>query len=145
MSRKLLITLTASLAMAGCNNDQAQQAQSNQPTIRVRGPEQKRLHELNAFDLAIALKRAIYDAGYRCKRVTDGGFVGTYKNLEMWTATCTDDKAKRDWAVFTAPDGSAQVRDCKDIPGSGLPECAVKKRPHGSFTDLAVAPTQNAQ
>ena len=51
----------------------------------------------------------------------------------MWMARCTDGKNKRDWAVFAGPDGSAQVRDCKDIPGSGLPECAIKQRPKGSF------------
>ena len=83
----------------------------------------------------IALKRAIYDAGYMCKRVADGGFVGTYENLDMWMAHCTDGKNTRDWAVFAGPDGSAQVRDCRDIPGSGLPACVIKKRPKGSFAE----------
>jgi hypothetical protein len=144
MPRKLFIASLTGLALAGCNNDSAQ-APANQATIKVRGSEQERLHELNAFDLAIALKRAIYDAGYVCKRVTDGGFVGTYKNLDMWMARCADGKATRDWAVFTGPDGSAQVRDCKDVPESGLPECAIKKRPGGSFTEIPSGTTQNAQ
>jgi hypothetical protein len=143
MPRKLSIALLAGLALAGCNNDQSQ---SNQPTIKVRGPEQNRLHELNAFDLAIALKRAIYDAGFTCKRVTDAGFVGAWQNLDMWMAHCEYEKgAPRDWAIFTGPDGSAQVRDCKDIPGSGLPNCTIKQRPKGSFTDIPSSATQNAQ
>jgi hypothetical protein len=88
------------------------------------------------------LKRAIYDAGFTCKRVTDGGFVAAWKNLDMWMAHCSDGKTSRDWAIFTGPDGSAQVRDCKDVPGSGLPTCEIKKRPQGSFTDVETA-TQN--
>jgi hypothetical protein len=56
----------------------------------------------------------------------------------MWMAHCTYDKgAARDWAIFAGPDGSAQVRDCKDItPQSGLPACVIKERPKGSFTDF---------
>jgi hypothetical protein len=52
----------------------------------------------------------------------------------MWMAHCTDGKLQRDWAIFAGPDGSAQVRDCKDIPGTGLPDCVIKERPKGSFT-----------
>ena len=145
MPRKLALSALAGLALAGCNNDQTQQAQTNQAAIKIRGSEQERLHELGAFDLAIALKRAIYDAGFTCKRVTDGGFVGSWKNLDMWMAHCEYEKGPpRDWAIFTGPDGSAQVRDCKDVPGSGLPECAIKQRPKGSFTEVETAPTQNS-
>ena len=143
MRWKLFVTSLGLLALAACGDDGSQQ--STRTPIKVRGPEQDRLHQLNAFDLAVALKRAIYDAGYSCKRVTDGGFVGEYKNLDMWMATCGEGTAKRDWAIFTGPDGSAQVRDCRDVPGSGLPECAIKKRPQGSFTDLPTNETQDAQ
>ena len=129
------VTLVALVALAGCNKGQPQQ--SPPPTIKVQSEEQKQLHQLDAFNLAIGLKRAIYDAGYTCKRITDAGFVGTYKNLDMWTAHCVYDKGiARDWAVFAGPDGSAQVRDCKDVVGSGLPACAIKERPKGSFTAL---------
>ena len=130
------VTLIVVAALAGCNKGQPQQAQ--QPTIKIQSEEQKQLHKLDAFNLAIGLKRAIYDAGYTCKRITDAGFVGTYKNLDMWTAHCVYDKgAARDWAIFAGPDGSAQVRDCKDItPQSGLPECKIVERPKGSFTEV---------
>ena len=134
MRPMLFIAATAAFALAACN-DQSQQP-ANTTTIKVRGPEQNRLHELNALDLAIALKRAIYDAGYTCKRITDAGFVAEYQNLDMWMAHCTDGQNPRDWAIFTGADGSAQVRDCKDVPGSGLPECKIVKRPAGSFTEL---------
>ena len=138
MRGKIVMALMTGLALASCG-DQGQQ-QANRTQIKVRGPDQDKLHQLDAFNLAIALKRAIYSAGYFCKRVSDAGYVGTWQNLDMWMATFTDGKSKRDWAIFTGPDGSAQVRDCKDIPGSGLPECKIQKRPVGSFTELKTGP-----
>ena len=131
-----VLTLAALAALGACNNSQPQQSQ--QPTIKVRSEEQKQLHQLDAFNLAIGLKHAIYDAGFTCKRITDAGFVGTWKNNEMWMAHCIYDRgAARDWAIFAGPDGSAQVRDCKDItPESGLPTCKIAQRPKGSFTDF---------
>jgi hypothetical protein len=127
MRSRLALTLGV-LAIGACNNSNS--GNSAKPTqIRVQSDEQKQLHQLDAFNLAIGLKRAIYDAGYRCKRVTDAGFVGTYKNLDEWMARCPD----RDWAIFAGPDGSAQVRDCKDVPGSGLPPCVITERPKGKF------------
>jgi hypothetical protein len=134
MHNKLTLAAAAALALAACNGSQPQQ---NQTKIRVTSREQQQLHQLDAFNLAIGLKRAIYDAGYTCGRITDAGFVGTWENLDMWTAHCVYPKgAARDWAIFAGPDGSAQVRDCKDVPGSGLPDCVIKKRPKGSFTEV---------
>src|SRR4051794_37664872 len=57
--RTQLCLLIASLAVTGCGQQAPQQAQTNQPTIKVRGPEQDRLHQLDALNLAIGLKRAI--------------------------------------------------------------------------------------
>jgi hypothetical protein len=132
--RSRLILVLGIAVLAAC--DDGAQQQANQPTIKVRSPEQDALKKLDAMNLSIALKRAIYDAGYTCKRVTDAGFVGTYENLDMWMAHCVYDKGTpRDWAIFAGADGSAQVRDCKDVPGSGLPECVIKKRPKGSFSE----------
>ena len=130
--RTRLIPFIAALTLGAC--EQAPDTTTNQTKIKVRSAEQNQLHELNAMNLAIALKRAIYDAGYRCKRITDAGFVGEYENLDMWMAHCVEQNgASRDWAVFAGPDGGAQVRDCKDVPGSGLPVCQIKKRPKGTF------------
>lgn len=143
MRAKSLIGILAALFLGACNKGEPQH---NTTPIKVRGPEQDQLKTLGALDLAIALKRAIYDAGYTCKRVTDGGFAGEWKNLDMWVAHCVYDTGQpRDWAVFTGPDGSAQVRDCKDIPGSGLPECKIQKRPPGSFTELKTNPAKKAE
>ena len=131
------------LAVVACNDSSTQP--TNQTQIRVTSAEQQQLHQLNAINLAIGLKRAIYDAGYTCKRITDAGFVGAWKNNDMWMAHCVYDKgASRDWAIFAGPDGSAQVRDCADIKasnrqlsaGEAIPDCAIKERPKGSFNEL---------
>ena len=99
MRRKRSIGLLALLA-AACDNSR-QATPTNQPAIKVRADEQEQLHKLDAFNLAIGLKRAIYDAGFTCKRITDAGFVSNWQNLEMWTAHCVYDKgASRDWAIF---------------------------------------------
>lgn len=130
MTRTPSVILMACLAIAGCNKSGSQ----NEPQIRIVSEEQKQLHQLDAFNLAIGLKRAIYDAGYSCKKITDAGFVGTWQNLDEWTAHCVyDNGSARDWAVFAGPDGSAQVRDCKDVVASGLPACVIKQRPKGGF------------
>lgn len=132
MNRTASLILLGILALAACGSGDRQ---ANQTHIRVVSSEQQQLHQLDAFNLAIGLKRAIYDAGYTCKRITDAGFVGTWKNLEQWTAHCVyDNGAARDWAIFAGPDGSAQVRDCKDVAETGLPACVIKERPKGSFT-----------
>ena len=134
MRGMLSVGLLAALALSACGDKS--QTQSNEPKIKVRSNEQEQLHTLDAFNLAIGLKRAIYDAGYTCNRITDAGFVGAWQNLDMWVAHCVYDKGRtRDWAIFAGPDGSAQVRDCRDVPGSGLPDCVIKQRPKGSFTE----------
>jgi hypothetical protein len=136
--RILSLVLVSALALSACND--GGQSTANQSAIKVRSNEQDQLRTLDALNLAIALKHAIYDAGYTCKRITDAGFVGTYKNLDMWMAHCVYEKAgARDWAVFAGPDGSAQVRDCRDVPGSGLPTCEIKQRPKGSFNETKAA------
>lgn len=133
MIRKPTAVLVACVALSACSK--GSQDTANAPPIRVVSEEQKQLHQLDAFNLGIGLKRAIYDAGYSCKRVTDAGFVGTWQNLDEWTAHCVyDNGSMRDWAIFAGPDGSAQVRDCKDVIPSGLPQCVIKERPKGSFT-----------
>ena len=135
MRRAFTFAALASAAVAACN-DSPSVPENHTPT-RIVSAEQVQLHKLDAMNLAIGLKHAIYDAGYTCKQVTDAGFVGTYKNLDMWAAHCVYEHGEaRDWAIFAGPDGSAQVRDCKDVPGSGLPVCQIKERPKGNFNSL---------
>jgi len=122
---------SAALMLASCNQSQPQnppQNQAQQPHSAI-GPEQEQLHQLDALNLAIALKRAIYDSGFSCRQIDKAGYVGPYKNLDEWTAHCTNG---RDWAIFAGPDGSAQVRDCADVARFGLPKCEIHEAPKGS-------------
>ena len=128
---RLLTAALCVLALAACGENSPP---PDQQKIKVRSAEQNQLHQLDAMNLAIGLKRAIYDSGYTCKRITDAGFVGEWKNLDMWVAHCVYDQGPPvDWAIFAGPDGGAQVRNCKDVDSSGLPKCEIKKRPKGSF------------
>jgi hypothetical protein len=117
----LLSIFPAALAVTAC--DQPEQAQPKPQTIKVQSEEQKQLHKLNALNRAIALRRAIYDSGFRCRRVDESGFVQEYKNLSMWTARCNDGKQ---WSIFVGADGTAQVRDCEEHKQLGLPQCVIR-------------------
>lgn len=108
------------LAAAACGQSQPT---PKQPIV-VRSEAQDGLHDLNDMNRAIALKRAIYDSGSICKRVEQSGYVQEYRNLSMWTARCDN---KRDWAIFIGPDGTAQVRLCRDLAELGLPACVINK------------------
>lgn len=130
MRPAILAAGAAALALAACDDSQPDRAQP--ASIAVRSAQQEQLHRLNDLNRAIALKRAIYDSGYVCQRITESGFVGAYQNLDMWMARCADG---RDWAIFTGPDGSAQVRDCADVEGFGLPRCAIREE--GGAADAA--------
>jgi len=126
------IALIAVTALTACSQSSGNEA--NQQTIsHVQTEEQAQLHRLDAINLAIALKRAIHDSGYTCQRIVKEGFVGQYKNLDMWSVHCSEG---RDWAIYAGPDGSAQVRDCVDVAKFGLPKCEIREQPQGSLTEL---------
>ena len=123
MKAALLIAAAAASVVAGC--DQSQPTQPRQPIV-VRSEAQDQLHKLDDLNRAIGLKRAIYQSGYTCRRVASSGYVQEHKNLSMWMAKCDD---KRDWAIFVGPDGTAQVRPCRDVAKLGLPACVMKESP----------------
>lgn len=123
MRAQILTGLALVLAAAGCDSSQPTQPQR---AIVVRSEAQDRLHKLSDMNQAIALRRAIYDSAKTCRRVTESGYVQEYGNLSMWTASCD---SGRSWAIFVGPDGSAQVRDCKEMEALKLPACTI--RPEG--------------
>ncbi len=92
-------------------------------SIAVRSEAQNSLHRLSAMNLKVALRRAIYDSGKACNTVTEAGYVQEYGNLSMWTASC---KSGRSFAIFVGPDGTAQVRDCKEMEPLKLPACTIR-------------------
>ena len=120
MSARLFFASAAALAAAACDPSPPTQPKQS---IVVRSEAQNQLHQLDDLNRAIALKRAIYASGFRCKRVVKSGYVQEYRNLSMWTASCDD---KKEWAIYAGPDGSAQVRPCKDLAELGLPACVIR-------------------
>ena len=121
MKAALLLAAAAAPVLAGC--DQSPPTQPRQPIV-VRSEAQDQLHQLDDLNRAIGLKRAIYQAGFTCRRVESSGYVQEHKNLSMWMAKCDD---KRDWAIFVGPDGTAQVRPCRDLAQLGLPQCVMNE------------------
>ena len=131
MRTPALGALAISLAVSACG-DTGQNSQAK--PIKIHTEAQEQLHRASGFNRAIGLKRAIYDSGYECKRVTKTGFVGEYKNMDIWKTSCADG---RDWAVFIGPDGSAQIRDCRDLATIGLPACTVTKEEADAEPEVA--------
>ena len=122
MRAQLLTALTMTLLVAAC--DSPEPAAQPRKSIQVRSEQQEGLHKLSEQYRHVALRRAIYDAGRTCKTVTKSGYVQEYGNLSMWTASCDGGKS---WAIFVGPDGSVQVRDCRETEQLKLPACVIRK------------------
>ncbi len=126
MVRFAALLLSASL-VASCGSGEPS-APPLQNDIVVRSEAQQRLFDLNDLDRAIALKRAIADQGLRCGQIVSTGYVTRFRDMDMWTATCND---QRNWALFMAADDSVQVRLCDDNEKIGLPACTVQPGTEG--------------
>lgn len=118
--RRSAIALSLVALLGACGQSAA--PPPPQRTIKVQGDEQRQLAAANKMDRAIALKRAIYDAGSRCRRVVDTAQMADYKNLSMWQAVCDDGG---NWAIYVGPNGGVQVRACADLKGLKLPQCTL--------------------
>ncbi len=115
------------LLLASCDGGDAPQPPL-QNDIMVRSAAQQRLFELNDLDRAIALKRAILEQGLRCGQIVSTGYVSRYRDMDLWSATCNDD---RQWALFISANDSVQVRLCADNEKIGLPPCTVQPGTEG--------------
>lgn len=123
--RRLAALMIMIVPLSACGPEAA--APPMKQKISVRSDGQKAMHQLSQLNREIALKRAIYDTGAACLRITKSGYVGTYENTEQWTATCVDKfKRTRDWALYVGADDSVQVRLCADVVKAGLPGCVIK-------------------
>ena len=67
------------------------------------------------------MMRAVRQTGNRCRRVDNAGYQEEYRNMRMWVATCGPQP--KNWAVFVAPNGDVQVRDCAQMGELSLPRC----------------------
>ena len=126
MVRSAALLMSACL-LASCGSSE-EAAPPLQNDIIVRSDAQQRLFDLNDLDRAIALKRAIADQGLRCQRIVSTGYVTRYKDMDMWSATCSDE---RQWALFVAANDSVQVRLCDDNEKIGLPACTIQPGTEG--------------
>lgn len=90
-------------------------------TVSASNQYVEQLKALSEVNQGLALRRAIQDAGQRCKRVESSGYQENYKNMSVWTARCSDGE----WSLFIAPNGDVQVRSCKDVETLGLPPCRL--------------------
>ena len=126
MTRQAALLISA-LLVASCGKNEPA-AQPVQNDIVVRSSAQQQLFGLNDLDRAIALKRAIADQGLRCGQIVSTGYVTRFKDMDMWTASCSD---KRHWALFIAANDSVQVRLCDDNEKIGLPACKVQPGTEG--------------
>lgn len=120
--RALPTLIAASLAVTACGDSSDPQDAAARNKIVVQGAGQTQMHSLNELNRAIALKRAIYDSGFTCKRIVRSGYSREYDNLSMWVAECAD---KRSWAVFISPGDDVQVRNCADHAELKLPACTI--------------------
>lgn len=118
--------LIAGCLLASCGGDEA--APPLQNDVVVRSDAQQQLFDLNDLDRAIALKRAISDQGLRCGQIVSTGYVTRFRDMDMWTATCSDE---RQWALFIGANDSVQVRLCVDNEKIGLPACTVQPGTEG--------------
>jgi hypothetical protein len=117
--------LAIALLVSACG-DSGERPPKKTNSIAVRSAEQNALHKLSPINQKIALRRALYDSGRTCQTVTDAGYVQEYGNLSMWTASCASDLS---FAIFVGPDGSVQVRDCREVEQLKLPACVISKQP----------------
>lgn len=123
---RLIPTVLAPLALtvAGCGDDGAEQPRSM--NIKTANPGSDKLKTLSKQSRHLGLYRAIRDSGQKCKKVVAGVHQQDYKNMAMWTARCSDTGG---FAVFIAPNGDIQVRQCRQMEQLGLPECRIPDAP----------------
>src|SRR5215213_8542557 len=124
---RLAMLAVPAMLLASCGPSDSP-APPLQNDIMVRSEAQQRLMKLNDLDRAIALKRAIAEQGLRCARIVSTGYVTRYKDVDLWTATCDD---QRQWALFISANDSVQVRLCDDNQKIGLPACTIKPGTEG--------------
>ena len=113
------ILLSAAVALAACDSGSGDSARKT-TSVRPASAYVDQLKGLSEMNRGLALRRAVQDSGGACKKVDASGFQQDYENLSMWTVRCSDGN---DWAIFIAPNGDVQARDCKDAATLKLPAC----------------------
>jgi hypothetical protein len=121
MTRTLLFVLAAAgLGLAACD-DGAPAPARKAGAITIRNQPNEQLRALPDNLQRIGLVRAIRDTHNRCPRSVESRVEqGEYRGMAYWTARCDDNSQ---WAIFLAPNGDVQVRNCDHMQQLGLPAC----------------------
>jgi hypothetical protein len=108
------LLLSAALLVAACSG-----APSDVPiTIENTYHDQiKLLPELQRRGL---LRQALLDNDLNCTAAVAANASGGWRGQMIWAVRC---KPEGEYAVFIAPDGTAQARKCADLAASALPPC----------------------
>ena len=117
--RRVGLAALAALTLAAIGCDQGAPPEPR-PPIKIANPLHEQLTGLSPDMQRLGLMRAIRDNGRRCKRVEAVRYQQDYEQMALWLALCEDD---RQWAIFIAPNGDTQVRQCTEMRELGLPEC----------------------
>lgn len=127
--RAVAAAAALALALAGCggesapsNSGEAAAAAGKQGETRIRNRHNEDMLALGDEDRRIGLIRAIRATGNRCPRRVEPNPVnqGEYEGMALWTARCDNNEQ---YAVFLAPNGDVQVRNCRDMAELRLPAC----------------------
>ena len=105
------------LAAAGCG--EAPSSERARET-KITNPYHDQLAALPGELQRLGVMRAIRDNGRRCQRVEAARYQEDYRQMAMWVALCND---SRHWALFIAPNGDTQVRECEHMAQLELPQC----------------------
>lgn len=114
---RLATGLALALALAGCDSGETEPTRTR--SIAATNPHVDQLKSLSELNRGLGLRRAVRDSGQRCKSVETSGYQEDYKSMSMWTIRCSDGE----YAIFIAPTGDVQVRQCRQMPTLGLPGC----------------------
>ncbi len=89
-------------------------------SAQAGNPFNDRLMKLSPELQRATMRQAITNNGLRCGRVDAARVQQPWKNLMMWTASCTPGGA---YAVYVARDQTVQARRCAELPTLKLPPC----------------------
>lgn len=112
--------LAALLLIGGASGCEQGEPPQDAKHIRIANPYHDRLMALSGENQRLTLTIAIRDNGKRCRRVEAARYQEEYRGMAMWVGLCNDG---RHWAVFVAPNGDTQVRDCTEAPQLRIPRC----------------------
>ena len=117
MRRLAAAAALSALAAAACDGGPPQDPA---PPIKIANPHHEELTRLTPDMQRLGVMRALRDNGKRCKRVEATAYQEDYRQMALWVALCDDG---RHWALFIAPNGDTQVRQCTEMRQLGLPQC----------------------